>query len=136
MSNAQNLAYTVVQVAHNLGAVAAVSGSLAAVAVKNPPVRKKLVWVAFGGWGTQGASGAAFGAVSYYFYHRFPDISGIAVDALIIKIACVTAGLVVLAAYLAWSPLWTNARINGVCTASSALAITALCAAAFLRWFS
>ncbi len=136
MSTAQNVAYSVVQVVHNFGAVAALGGSLAATAIKDPVNQKKLASVAFAGWCTQGASGAAFGAVSYYFYHRFPDISGAAIDALFVKIACVIAGLALLAAYLAWSGQWTGARRNGVCVASSALSITALSAAAVLRWFS
>jgi hypothetical protein len=136
MSVAQNLSYAIVQVVHNLGAIAAVGGSFAATSLKKTDTRKKLAWLALAGWGTQAASGAAFGAVSYYFYHRFPDISGVAIDALMIKMACVAAGLLLLSAYLAWGANWPEGKIKGVYIASFALAITALCAAAFLRWFS
>ncbi len=136
MSTAQNLAYSVVQIAHNFGAVAALAGSLAATAIKEQRDQKNLAWVAFAGWCTQGASGAAFGAVSYYFYHRFPDISGIAMDALLVKIACAIAALAMLAAYLALGARWTSSGRNSVCVASSVLSITALSAAAVLRWFS
>ena len=135
MSDAQNLAYSVVQVLHNFGAVAAVGGSLAATKIKSTDARKKLAWLALSGWGTQGASGAAFGAVSYYYYGRFPDISGIAVAALLIKMACVATGFLLLAAYLYWSANWTERKRNGAWHASSTLAVTALSAAAFLRWF-
>ncbi len=136
MSAIQNLAYSVVQVAHNFGAVATLGGSLAAGAVKTSPVRKKFAWLALAGWGIQAVSGAAFGAVSYYFYHQFPDISGIAVDALVVKIACASAGFILLAVYVAWGGRWGETKQQRLCAASSVLAVVALSAAAFLRWFS
>ena len=136
MSATQNLTYAIVQVAHNFGAVAVVGGSLAAIKFRGVETRKWLAWIAFTGWGTQAASGAAFGAVSYYFYHQFPDISGIAVVALVIKMACVAIGFLLLAMYLFRSADWTVAKMNAVWIASTSLAITALSAAAFLRWFS
>ncbi len=48
------------------------------------------------GWVTQAVSGATFGMVTYYFYHQLPDISGIAVDALGIKMVCVSLGILLL----------------------------------------
>jgi hypothetical protein len=136
MSETQNLAYSVIQVFHNFGAVAAVGGSLAAVKIKTASTRRKVAWLALSGWVTQGASGVAFGAVSYYFYQRFPDISGIALGALLLKIACAAIGFMLLASYLYRGDRWTEKKTNGVCLASFALAATALTAAAFLRWFS
>jgi hypothetical protein len=136
MSATQNLTYSVIQVVHNFGAVATVGGSLAALRFRGVDTRTKLARLALGGWGTQAASGAAFGGVSYYFYHRFPDISGIAIDALVIKMGCAAIGFLLLATYLFQSEKWTMARINGVWFASSLLAVVALSSAAFLRWFS
>ena len=136
MSATQNLAYAAIQVAHNFGAVAVAGGSLAAVRFRSMDTRRKLAWLALAGWGTQAVSGAAFGAVSYYFYHRFPDISGVATTALEIKMACVAIGFLLLAAYLFRSNNWGMARMNTLWIASSALAVTALASAAFLRWFS
>jgi hypothetical protein len=136
MSNAQNLAYAVVQVAHNFGAVAAVGGSLAAIRLRNPATRKKLARLALGGWITQGVSGAAFGATSYYFYQRLPDIAGIAVDALLVKMACVAIAIALLTIYIWRGGSWSEAADQNTWFASSALAVTALSAAAFLRWFS
>lgn len=136
MSVAQNFTYAVVQVAHNFGAVAAVGGSLAALKFRGVDTRRKLAWIALTGWGTQAASGAAFGAVSYYFYHRFPDIAGIAVTALSIKMVCAAVGFLLLAAYLFRGDDWTVTKTNAVWIVSSTLAVTALSAAAFLRWFS
>lgn len=136
MSASQNLAYAIVQVAHNFGAVAAVGGSLAALKFRGVDTRRYLAKLALAGWGTQAASGAAFGATSYYYYHQFPDITGIATVALAIKMVCVAIGFLLLVAYLFWSATWTVPKMNAVWITSSALAVTALSAAAFLRWFS
>jgi hypothetical protein len=136
MSDAQNLAYAVVQVAHNFGAMAAVGGSLAAVKFRSLETRAKLARLALVGWITQGASGAAFGAVSYYFYRQLPELSEIAIAALIIKMACVAAGIALLGVYLLRGKHWGDAASRKACLSSLALAVTALSAAAFLRWFS
>ncbi len=136
MSTAQNLAYSVVQVAHNFGAVAAVGGSLAALRIKDAVPHRRLAWLALAGWGTQAVSGIAFGATSYYFYGRLPDIAGVAVVALVIKMVCVAIGFVLLAAYLYWGARWKERGRTGVWHASFTLAVVALTSAAFLRWFS
>jgi hypothetical protein len=136
MSNAQNLAYIVVQILHNFGAVAAVGGSLAAAVNANEDARKKLAWLPLAGWGTQAASGAAFGMVSFFFYHQLPDIAGVAVIALVIKILCAATGFLLVAAYLFWGSGWAERTKNRVWYSSSTLSAIALSAAAFLRWFS
>lgn len=136
MSVAQNLAYAAIQVTHNMGAVAVVGGSLAAVKLRSADTKRKLAKLVIGGWGTQAVSGAAFGAVSYYFYRRFPDISGIAATALEIKIACAATGFILLATLLFRGNAWSATRMKAMWLASFALAVAALCAAAFLRWFS
>ena len=136
MSATQNLLYATVQVAHNLGAVAVVGGSLAGMLAAAPAARRKLVSVALAGWVTQALSGATFGAVSYYFYHKFPDIGEIATAALMLKMACVAAGIMLLAAYLVWAGKLTEGIRKGAWIASFTLGLTALGAAAVLRWFS
>jgi hypothetical protein len=136
MSATQNLSYAVIQVAHNFGAVAVVGGSLIALRVRESAARRKLGYLALAGWLTQAASGATFGMVSYYYYGKFPDISGIASYALGIKMLCATLGILTLAAYLWRGELWTERGSDKVWLSSSVLAITALSAAAFLRWFS
>jgi hypothetical protein len=136
MSATQNLIYATVQAAHNFGAVAAVGGSLAGAVLRNSEVRKNLARITLGGWGTQAISGATFGAVSYYYYHKFPDIGEIATTALMIKMGCVAIGFILLAAYLVWGANWAERKRNGVWHASLLLAVTALSAAAVLRWFS
>lgn len=136
MSDAQNLAYAVVQVLHNFGAVATVGGSLAATRIKDADARKKLAWLVLAGWGTQAVSGASFGLVSFLYYHKFPDIEGIAVAALMIKILCVAMGFILVTVYLFWRVSWTEKNRDRVWPSSAILAVIALSAAAFLRWFS
>lgn len=136
MSATQNLIYSTIQVAHNLGAVAVVGGSLGGMMLKNPAVRKKLAWLVLGGWGTQALSGATFGAATYYFSHHLPDIGDIAEAALILKMICAAIGFILLVAYLFRGANWAERSRNSVWIASSTFAITALGAAAFLRWFS
>ncbi len=136
MSAAQNLGYAVIQVVHNLGAVATVGGSLGALALHDRAARQKLSYLVLGGWVTQAASGAAFGAISYYFYGKFPDISGIAIYALGIKMVCASLGIPLLLTYLWRSAQWLDATMDRVWISSAVLALTAISAAAFLRWFA
>ncbi len=136
MSTTQNILYATVQSVHNLGAVAVTAGALGGAVLKRPGGRIPLAWIALVGWGTQALSGATFGAVSYYFYHRFPDIGEPATTALYIKIACAACGFTLLAAYLAWGANWSESGQNRAWLISAAFAFTALCSAAVLRWFS
>jgi hypothetical protein len=136
VSVTQNLTYSVIQVVHNAGAVAAVGGSFAAIKLRAVETRQRLAWLTLAGWGAQAASGAVFGAVSYYFYHQFPDISGVAEIALGIKMACAAAGFTLMVAYLFFSSGWSLPNMNRTWVATHALAATALTAAAVLRWFA
>jgi len=136
MSALQNLSYSVIQVAHNLGAVATVSGSIIAARLQDTVIRRRIAYLALAGWLTQAISGFAFGMTTYYFYKQLPDISGIAVYALGIKMICATLGILLLATYLWQSHRWTERSKNIAWLSSSVLAITAISAAAFLRWFS
>ncbi len=136
MSFSQNLGYSVIQIVHNLGAVATVGASLGGVLLHEHPARKRLAYLALGGWLTQAASGAAFGAVSYLYYHHFPDISGIARYALGLKMLCATLGILLLLSYLWRYGRWQGAAERKAWFLSALLAVTAISAAAFLRWFA
>ena len=134
----QNLSYAVIQVVHNFGA-AAVVGSAACALWLGPGragMRQALAWTMLLGWATQAASGGAFGAVSWLYYGHFPDIHGIAVAALLIKMACAAAGFMLAAAYLYRSARWSERAQQAVWLTLAALAATALTSAAFLRWFA
>lgn len=133
----QNLAYALVQLAHNFGAVAVTGGAVAGWLIQRrdtPP--RVLVWLVLAGWALQAASGAGFGLISLAWYGQFPDLHGIAVAALVIKLSCATAGLLLAMLLLKFSGAWLPARHRHAWSGLVGLAATALSAAAFLRWFA
>lgn len=134
----QNLGYALVQVAHNFGAVAVTGGALAGLSLLRAGARLPgwLGALVLAGWAVQVASGAGFGGISYAYYGRFPDLHGIAIAALGIKMLCAASGFLLVAAYLKFATGWSAAGGRRTWTALIALAATALTAAAFLRWFS
>jgi hypothetical protein len=132
-----DLGYALTQVVHNFGAVAVTAGAAGARWLPQAPrSQHRLAWVVVGGWAAQAASGATFGAISFATFGRFPDIHGVAVAALSLKIACAVAGFSLGALYLAREGAWGQPRRQSAWTALLAFGVTALCAAAFLRWFS
>lgn len=134
----QSLAYALVQLVHNFGAVAVAGGALfGRWPVHQPdPVRRRLAGVVLAGWLLQGVSGAGFGIVSYTYYGQFPDIAGVAVAALLLKMACALTGILLAAAYLRGAGNWSDNRREQAWNGLLLLGATAIGAAAFLRWFS
>lgn len=134
----QNLAYALVQVVHNFGAVAVVGGAVAArwLVRDAPATQRRLAWLVLAGWVAQAASGAGFGAISFHFYGQFPDIHAIARGALFVKLACAASGVSLAAVYLHRASDWLPARRGMVWTLLLLLGVAALSSAAFLRWFA
>ena len=132
----QNLSYAAIQVVHNFGAVAVVGSAVCALWPGLAGLRKALAWTVLWGWAAQAASGGAFGAVSWFYYGRLPDIHGIAMAALLVKMACAAAGFMLAAAYLYSGIEWSERAQKTTWHTLTLLAATALTAAAFLRWFS
>lgn len=134
----QNLSYAAVQLVHNFGAVAVVGSAIYALGSGSrlAGIRKPPAWIMLAGWAAQAASGAAFSGVSWLYYGRFPDIHGIALAALLIKLACTAAGILLVTAYLHHGVGWSDRARQASWRALALLAVTALTAAAFLRWFS
>ncbi|OFZ67240.1 MAG: hypothetical protein A2V79_12490 [Betaproteobacteria bacterium RBG_16_56_24] len=130
----QNLAYAVTQIAHNFGAVAVVGGAACALAWRETEAQRRLAWLVLAGWLVQAVSGAAFGAISYYYYAKFPDIHGIAVAALRVKVICAALGFI-LAARLLFAHLPELPRRYSWFVLCG-LGVLALSSAAVLRWFS
>ena len=132
-----NLVYTGVQTLHNFGAVTVVGSPAVAwwFARDNPAAQCRLAWLLVIGWAVQGASGAGFGMTSYFLKGQLPEISGVALIALVAKIACATCGFAVGVLYLKTASQWSVATRLKVWQGMLALAGTALTAAAFLRWF-
>ena len=137
--DAQDLAYALNQIVHNFGAVAVTGAAAGGRWPQGPPAaqrQRRLAWLTLGGWVAQGASGASFGAISYASAGQLPDIHGIAVAALSLKIACAVFGFGLCGLYLARESAWTERQRQHAWSALVALAAAALGAAAFLRWFS
>jgi hypothetical protein len=134
----QNLAYALVQLAHNFGAVAVTGGAVAGWVTQRraPGQATGLVWLVLAGWALQAASGAGFGLISLAWYGQFPDLHGVAVAALVIKVSCATAGLLLAMLLLKFSGAWSATRRRHVWSGLVGLAASALSAAAFLRWFA
>ena len=136
--NLQNLSYAAIQVVHNFGAVAVVGSAICALWARSGPagMRTPLAWIALLGWATQAASGAGLGAVSWLYYGRFPDIHGIALAALLIKITCAATGFMLATTLIYRGTGWRERAQQATWRALATLAATALTAAAFLRWFA
>jgi hypothetical protein len=133
----QNLGYALNQVVHNFGASAVIGGTVASLwLAPRPELERALGWLVLSGWLAQIVSGATFGAISFYYYGQFPDISAVARAALAIKLACAVSGLLLTAVYLQYASGRSAAWRRGIWLTLAFLAIAALTAAAFLRWFS
>lgn len=130
----QNVAYAATQIVHNFGAVAVAGGAACALAWREAPVQRRLTWIVLVGWATQAATGTAFGAISFYYYGTFPDIHGIAVAALGVKMACAALGFTLAAWQLYAHPSAATGRHAWL--AMFFLGALALSSAAVLRWFS
>ena len=134
----QNLIYALIQVIHNFGAATVVGTAASALWLVrgSVAVRHRIALFMAIAWAIQIASGMLFGITTYYFEHHLPDIHGIAVDALLVKICCAVAGFVLAAAYVRLNPGWTESRQLLAWRVLLTLGVIALGSAAFLRWFS
>lgn len=134
----QNLAYALIQVVHNFGAAAVIGSAVGAMAVVSRVTgcRHVLAWVMLLGWAAQAFSGGAFGAVSWLYYGRFPDLHAIALAALLVKMACAAAGFILAALFIYRGNGWSERAQISCWRTLTTLAATALSAAAFLRWFA
>ena len=87
-------------------------------------------------WAVQGVSGAVFGITSLLFYGAFPDIHGVAVVAVSIKMVCVVIGFIVAFIGFRKSAGEEPRPQRPLLLTSFMVGAVALSAAAFLRWFS
>lgn len=138
MVDLQDLGYSIVQVVHNFGAAVVVGAAAFMLYMAPQPasLQHKFAWLVGIGWGTQALSGTAFGAISHYYYGAFPDIQGIAIAALVVKMLCAVSGLAMVMLYLCYAGGWADRQRHIAWQILFALGATALTAAAFLRWFS
>jgi hypothetical protein len=134
----QNLIYALIQVIHNFGAATVVGTAASALWLvrDNAAVRHRLALLAAAVWAVQAASGALFGITTFYFEGHLPDIHGIAVDALLIKIFCALAGFILAVIYVRSNSGWTWDKQLLAWRVLLLIGMVALGSAAFLRWFS
>jgi hypothetical protein len=135
----ENLVYTLIQIFHNFGAAAVIGFSAAGLWGSHMEVttQRRLFFFAGIGWLIQAVSGPSFGVASINFHGSLPDIYGIAVTALSIKIICVVIGLLLAATLLLKRGAGKDAGISRAKFAGHfTLGVVALTAAAFLRWYS
>jgi hypothetical protein len=131
------LIYALVQAVHNLGAVAVVASPAMALGFRDRGgvLERRLAWTLLFAWGLQAASGAGFAVTSYGFKGQLPEIAGIALAALVVKLAA-TAGGFSLAAALLWVRPMSSRRSRDIAwSVGLGLAVAALMAAAPLRWY-
>ena len=146
-----DLLYACIQLVHNLGAAAAVGSPAAAwwlvltgqefaefpgCREATGTTQRRLAWFALLAWSTQIASGAAFGATTYYLKHQLPELTGVALAALGVKAACAVSSLALALLYLRAAPRWSAPVQLRVWQTLFALGLTALMSAAFLRWYA
>jgi hypothetical protein len=144
-----DLIYACVQLVHNLGA-AAVVGSPAVAwwllssdrragnggPLASRDILRRLAWLTLIAWSTQVISGAGFGTTTYFLKHELPDLTGIGLAALSIKISCAVISLVLALIYLRSGARRTH-RIQLVIWQTLFLSgLAALMSAAFLRWYA
>jgi len=132
----ENALYAGVQIAHNFGAAAVAATPIAALWLgpAQPALLRPMAWLTFIAWLVQAASGLGFGAVSFFMEGELPEIHHLALAALIVKILCAASALALLSVHF----LRRGGTPPGVVIwrSLSGLGLTALTAAAVLRWFS
>jgi len=131
------LVYALVQAGHNLGAVLVVASPAVALGLQGraPGLERRLAWALLAAWALQAASGAGFAAASLGLKGQLPEVTGVALVALAVKLAA-TAGGLALAAALLWRRGLAGARPRTVAWAVGlGLSLAALTAAAPLRWY-
>jgi hypothetical protein len=134
----QNFIYALIQVIHNVGAVTVVGTAASAVWLVrgNTAVQHRLALLAAIVWAVQAATGVFFGLTTFLFEGSLPDIHGVAVDALLIKIFCVLFGFIFAVTYVKLNARWVANKRLFFWRVLLTLGIVALFSAAFLRWFS
>jgi hypothetical protein len=132
-----DLLYALVQLVHNLGAAALVGGPVAALALAPPggAARRRLALAVLLAWALQAATGAGFALASYGLKGALPEVAGVALAALAVKLAATAAGLALGALLVRSRGRWSPRGERRAWAATLALAVAALCAAAFLRWY-
>ena len=132
-----NLIYTLLQIVHNFGAAAVVGGPALVywLGRDNDAIQRRMAWLVVSGATAQLASGVGFGLASHFIKGQLPELEGVALIALVVKIICVTSSLVLMLRHLFRAEGVVSRPHRSVWLATLALGSIALAAAAFLRWY-
>jgi hypothetical protein len=132
-----DLVYALIQIAHNLGAVALIGLPVAAWVREGytlVPSRALLLSAAVA-WGVQALSGAGFAVASLKLKGALPEVEGVALAALVVKIAATVVGFALAALALWRSPRWSSKGRRRGYAALVVCALVPMAAAAILRWY-
>ena len=132
----ENLTYTIVQILHNFGAVTVFGSPIAGwwLERKNFAVHR-LTLLALLGWMAQGATGIGFALTSYTFKGAIPEVTGIALGALLIKVFSTLIGFVAAILIFRKGRQWKSQSRIRIWQSMLFLAFSAMTAAGFLRWY-
>jgi hypothetical protein len=130
--------YTLVQLVHNFGAAAVAGSPVAALwfGRENKIALQKITWLMTLGWVIQGATGVGFAITSYTMDGAIRHVDGIAFVALALKVACTFVGAVVAGSYLITGSHWSAPNQLRMWKLMVIMTLSALAAAAVLRWYS
>jgi hypothetical protein len=132
-----NFAYALVQMLHNFGAVAVVGSPAAAWlwAREHRAAPAVLAWLVAAGWLVQALSGTGFAVVSHYSRGELPEVAGVALLALYVKVGCAAGSLGLVAYYLTRSAQSREKIQRWIWASLFAAGVAALSGAAVLRWY-
>lgn len=130
--------YTLVQLVHNFGAAAVAGTPVAALwfGHENKLALQKLSRLMALGWLVQGASGIGFALTSYTMDGALRHVEGVALTALALKIGCTFVGTILAGTYLIRGSRWSAVNQLRTWKFMVMMTLTALAAAAVLRWYS
>ena len=146
----EDFVYACIQLMHNVGAAAVVGSpavawwlarfNRAALESSDRPlamvsIRRSLAWLTLLAWSTQIGSGAAFGATTYFLKHELPELTGVGLVALLIKVSCAFVCFILTVLYIRSGTSWTDRLQLRAWQVLFLLGLAALMSAAFLRWY-
>lgn len=132
-----NFIYTLLQIVHNFGA-AMVVGSPAVgywLGRGDTSIQRRLAWLTVVGAVVQIGSGIGFGLASQFIKGQLPEIEGVALVALLVKLFCVAAIVFLMLRYVITTASGEMPRQRRIWLVTLILGGVALAAAAFLRWY-
>ncbi len=132
----ENLIYTWLQIVHNFGAVAVVgSPAMGWWLERKNVVAYRLALLALFGWFVQGATGIGFALTSYSLKGAVPEVTGIALAALLTKVSSTVIGVTIAAILWRKGSRWSARSRTFAWQMMLAFSTAALMAAAYLRWY-